>query len=137
MAFAEISETSLDLGRHLEAVSAPECGAIVTFIGQTRDHDPDVEGKVELIEYSAHPDASEILKRLANEVEVPEARLAVSHRVGTVRVGEPALIACVASAHRAFAFDLSRNLVERIKTEVPIWKRQKTHGGSHSWKGLE
>ncbi len=137
MARAEIHSDQLNLASHLDAVRSSGYGAVVTFIGQTRDHDPDVSGEVELIVYSAHPDAAEILQRVADDVEVPETRIVVSHRIGSVPVGEPALIACIASAHRAEAFRLSPILIDRIKTEVPIWKRQKTVTGSHSWKGLE
>jgi len=133
---AEISDRTLDLDRHLEAVSGPGYGAVVTFIGQIRDHDPEAEGPIELLEYSAHPDAQAILERVASECERTGTRLCISHRTGAVRVGEPALIACVASAHRELAFEVSRELVERVKREVPIWKRQIAADGSHNWQGL-
>ena len=60
VALARISDEDLDLNRHLEAVSAPGHGAVVTFVGQIRDHDPEAAGSVELVEYSAHPDAQAI-----------------------------------------------------------------------------
>ena len=137
MALVQLTDQSLDLERHLEAVSDPAFGAVVTFIGQIRDHDPEAEGQVERLEYSAHPDASEILERIAADIESPDIRLAVSHRIGTVEVGQPALIACVASAHRDRAYEASRELVERIKSEGPIWKQQMVTDGSHNWQGLK
>ncbi|MDQ2622681.1 MAG: molybdenum cofactor biosynthesis protein MoaE [Actinomycetota bacterium] len=136
VAFARIAEEPLDLTQHLEAVSGPGFGAVVTFVGQIRDHDPEATGTVELVEYSHHPDAEVILERIAAEVATAETRLAVSHRTGPVEVGQPALIACVASAHRAPAYEVSRDLVERIKKEVPIWKRQLAADGRRNWQGI-
>mgnify|MGYP002478334458 FL=1 len=136
VAWARITDTPLDLGEHLKAVAGPGCGAVVTFVGQIRDHDPGASGSVERVEYSAHPEAAAILEQIARELPGPDIRIAVSHRSGAVEVGEPALIACVASAHRAPAFEASSALIERIKSEVPIWKRQVETDGSHNWQGL-
>lgn len=133
----EIAESDLDLNRHLKAVQGPEFGAVVSFIGQIRDHDPDASGIVTQLEYSAHPDALRILERIVSETEQPGTRIAVSHRIGLLEIGEPALIACVASAHRALAFDVSRDLIERVKAEVPIWKKQMVADGPHNWQGLK
>ncbi|MBY4135465.1 molybdenum cofactor biosynthesis protein MoaE, partial [Rhodococcus fascians] len=58
------------------------------------------------------------------------------HRVGDLRVGDLALVAAVGSAHRAEAFEACARLVERIKAEVPIWKRQGFEGGRTEWVGL-
>ena len=137
MGLAEISGEALELNRHLEAVQGPGFGAVVTFVGQIRDHDPEAAGPVERLEYEAHPDALSILDRMVTELEQAEVRIAVSHRTGTVSVGEPALIACVASAHRAMAYEVSRELIERVKAELPIWKRQVIADGTHNWQGLK
>lgn len=133
---ARITGVDLELESHLSAVSGNGFGAVVTFVGQIRDHDPEASGQVERIEYSAHPDAQAILERVAAETARPGTLLAVSHRTGPVEVGQPALIACVASAHRDLAYEVSRDLIERIKREVPIWKRQIESNGSHNWQGL-
>lgn len=136
----------LDVAQHLAAVEDPTCGAVVTFIGQVRDHDPSATEPVVGIEYSAHPDAegtlAEIVASLGDVAEVTArssgsaVRVAVSHRVGELDVGDLALVACVATAHRAQAYELSRVLVERIKAELPIWKKQLTVDGVHQWVGL-
>ena len=136
VAFARVSDREIKLDDHLEAVSGPEYGAVVNFIGQIRDHDPDAEGRVERLEYSAHPDAQTILERIADSVAKPGTRLAVSHRTGALGIGEPALIASVASAHRADAYEVSRELIERIKEELPLWKKQVSSAGEHNWQGL-
>jgi molybdopterin synthase catalytic subunit len=135
MTFARIGEQPLDVAQHLAAVDAPDCGAVVTFIGQVRDHDPDVVGPVAGIEYSAHPDAEAVLAKLVAALP-SEVRIAVSHRVGTLAVGDLALVACVASAHRDQAFRVSRELIESIKRELPVWKRQLQPDGTATWVGL-
>ncbi|OZB87791.1 MAG: molybdenum cofactor biosynthesis protein MoaE [Microbacterium sp. 14-71-5] len=135
-ALARVSSDPLDLTAHLAAVQDPACGAVVTFVGQVRDHDPDADGEVTGIEYSAHPDAERILTELAEQAEAGGARVAVSHRIGALAVGDLALVACVATAHRAHAYEVSRELVERIKAELPVWKRQAQADGRTSWVGI-
>lgn len=139
MGLIRVTPEVLDLGAHLAAVADPACGANVTFLGQIRDHDPGADGQVTAIDYSAHPDAEAILRRIVGEIltgSAADARIAVSHRIGRLGVGDLALIACVATAHRAEAYDLSRVLVERIKSEVPVWKKQYTGDGHAHWVGL-
>ena len=135
-ALARVTGSPLDLAEHLGAVADPACGAVVTFVGQVRDHDPDAAGRVTGIEYSAHPDAGRILTELADRAEATGARVAVSHRVGPLAVGDLALVACVATAHREQAYEVSRELVERIKAELPVWKRQSEADGRTSWVGI-
>jgi molybdopterin synthase catalytic subunit len=135
---ARIVGTDLDVSAHLAAVADARAGAVAAFVGQVRDHDPDADGQVTALEYSAHPDAQAVLHRICTELAAdPEVLgLAVSHRTGALVVGDLAIVACVATAHRALAFDVCRELVERVKTEVPIWKRQKLADGTHTWVGL-
>lgn len=135
-ALARVGSDPLDLAEHLTAVQDPACGAVVTFVGQVRDHDPGASGEVTGIEYSAHPDAQRILTELAQAAEAGGARVAVSHRIGALAVGDLALVACVATPHRAQAYELSRELVERIKAELPVWKRQTEVDGRTSWVGI-
>ncbi|MDJ0350065.1 molybdenum cofactor biosynthesis protein MoaE [Cryobacterium sp. PH29-G1] len=136
--FARVTESLLDVGEHVSAVSGPEHGAVVTFIGQVRDHDPDAVGRVTGLDYSAHPDAGRIIGEIADRVraEHPLVVLAVSHRIGHLEVGDLALVAAVASAHRGDAFAACESLVESVKAEVPIWKKQYELDGTHSWVGL-
>src|SRR5690606_38393225 len=100
-------------------------GAVATFIGRVRDHDPAVTGEVVALEYSAHPDAPAVLARLADDARARGGVLGVAlgHRTGRLAVGEPALVAVVATAHRELAFDVCRALVEAVKAELPVWKR--------------
>ncbi|MET0736378.1 MAG: molybdenum cofactor biosynthesis protein MoaE [Microbacterium sp.] len=134
---AAISPDPLDLGAHLAAVDDPAMGAEVTFVGRVRDHDPDAATPVVALEYSAHPDAEETLRRLATDAAGDRAvAVAVSHRVGRLAVGDAAVVIAVASAHRAEAFEVCRSLIEAIKTDLPVWKRQVEADGTTAWKGL-
>lgn len=133
---AAVSAEPIDVAEHLAAVSDPRAGAIANFVGVVRDHDPEADGRVVLLEYQAHPDAERILGELAARFAGDGARIAVSHRIGRLGVGDLALVCAVSTAHRADAFDRCRALVEAIKAELPIWKRQHTAEGEASWVGL-
>lgn len=138
-ALAHLTEDPLDLAAHVAAVGDPRAGAVATFVGVVRDHDPSVDGEVVALDYSAHPDAGAVLRRLADAAAATDGVLgvAVSHRVGLLAVGEAAIVAAVATAHRSLAFDVCRRLVETVKAELPVWKREVLRDGSHVWVGLE
>ena len=134
---AAISSERLDLAAHLEAVDDPACGAVTTFVGRVRDHDPDAATAVVALEYSAHPDAEAGLHRLAEAaIGSSSALVAVSHRIGRLAVGDDAVVIAVSSPHRAEAFEVCRALIESIKTDLPVWKRQVEADGTTAWKGL-
>ena len=134
---AAISAEPLDLDAHLRAVDDPRMGAVTTFVGRVRDHDPDASTAVVALEYSAHPDAEAALARLAAAAAGSTGALvAVSHRVGTLAVGDAAVVIAVASAHRAQAFEVCRTLIETIKTDLPVWKKQVESDGTATWLGL-
>ena len=134
---AAISAEPLDLGEHLTAVDDPAAGAVTTFVGRVRDHDPDAATPVVALEYSAHPDAETTLRRIASEaIGDGAAIVAVSHRIGRLAVGDAAVVIAVASPHRAEAFEVCRAIIEAIKTDLPVWKRQVEADGTTSWKGL-
>ena len=131
---AAISAEPLDIDAHLRAVDDAHMGAITTFVGRVRDHDPDAATAVVALEYSAHPDAEETLARLASEaIGSTGALVAVSHRVGTLAIGDVALVASVSTAHRAAAFAACARLVDEAKARLPIWKRQVFTDGSEEW----
>ncbi|PKQ18334.1 MAG: molybdenum cofactor biosynthesis protein MoaE [Actinobacteria bacterium HGW-Actinobacteria-8] len=136
-AIAALSSAPLSLDAHVAAVADATHGAVATFVGLVRDHDPSVDGVVTHLEYSAHPDAAAVLERVVAEVEASHAAvLAVTHRVGLLGVGEAAIVAAAASAHRAEAFAACRDAVERVKAELPVWKREILADGSHTWVGI-
>jgi len=134
---ARISSAPLDLDAHERAVEGPRAGAVTTFVGRVRDHDPDAAGAVVALEYSAHPDAEAALRAIAERaIGETDAVVAVSHRVGRLEVGDAAVVVAVSSGHRAAAFDVCRAVIEAIKVELPVWKRQVEADGTTAWKGL-
>lgn len=135
---ARIVDEPLDLLFHVEHVSSPRAGAVATFVGLVRDHDPSVSGRVVGLDYSAHPDAASVIERIAASFAAQDDVLgvAVSHRIGHLAVGEAAIVAAVATSHRAEAFDVCRALVETVKAELPVWKREVLEDGSHVWVGM-
>lgn len=134
---ARIEETPLDLEAHMRAVESPAYGAVTTFVGRVRDNDPDARTGVVGLEYSAHPDAEQTLARIADEAGGEAgAVVAVSHRVGHLEVGDAAVVIAVASEHRAEAFEVCRAVIETIKTDLPVWKRQLEADGTTAWKGI-
>jgi molybdopterin synthase catalytic subunit len=130
---AEISDAGLDLAAHELAVADPRAGAIVTFRGVVRDHD-DGRG-VTLLEYEGHPSAAAVLREVAAEIAAdPDVyAVAISHRVGVLKIGDVALVAAVSTAHRAAAFEACARLVDEAKARLPIWKRQVFTDGTEEW----
>lgn len=134
---ARISDEPLDLAAHLAAVEDDRAGAVTTFLGRVRDHDPDAQGSVVALEYSAHPDAEATLHGIAVQaIAGTKAIVAVSHRVGRLHVGDAAVVIAVASPHRAEAFAVCREVIEAIKRDLPVWKRQIEADGTAAWKGI-
>jgi molybdopterin synthase catalytic subunit len=127
-----VSDHALDPAEVERAVSGPEYGGVVVFTGVVRNHDGGQA--VSALEYSAHPEAVKFLHRVCAEVG-GAARLPVAavHRVGALTIGDLAVTVAVAAPHRAEAFTTCAELVDRIKHEVPIWKRQLFADGLSEW----
>jgi len=133
---ARITSEPIELAEHVAAVSDATAGAVSIFLGTVRDSDPDAAGQVVALEYTAHPDAEVTLARLAAQAGGPDLAVAVSHRIGRLVVGDAAVVIAVASGHRDEAFVACRRLIESIKAQLPVWKRQVEADGSTAWKGL-
>ena len=134
---ARISSEPLVLQEHLDTVDDAAAGAVTTFVGRVRDHDPDAAGAVVALEYSSHPDAEATLRSIAeNAASGTDASVAVSHRIGRLGVGDAAVVIAVASSHRGEAFEVCRAVIEDIKANLPVWKRQIEADGTTAWKGI-
>jgi molybdopterin synthase catalytic subunit len=124
----------LDVEDHARLVARSAAGAVVSFSGVVRDHDG---GKaVRALEYSGHPSAGEVITRVAAQIAAahPEVLgLAVSHRIGPLAIGDSALACAVAAAHRGAAFAACAALVDEVKLQLPIWKRQEFSDGTEQW----
>jgi molybdopterin synthase catalytic subunit len=134
-ALAELRATPLSVVEVLAAVAHPAAGGQSLFVGTVRDHDED--RSVTSLDYSAHPTAAEVIRGIAERIGAePEVLgLAVVHRVGSLAIGDDAIIAAVATAHRAEAFDVCRRLVDTVKHDLPVWKLQHFADGSTEWVG--
>src|SRR5947209_10901057 len=131
---AAVTEDPLDVEEHARLVARSAAGAVVSFSGVVRDHD-DGRG-VQALEYSSHPSASNVITRVAHQIATahPEVvALAVSHRIGPLMIGDSALACAVAAAHRAAAFTACAALVDEVKLQLPIWKRQEFTDGTEQW----
>jgi molybdopterin synthase catalytic subunit len=132
---SSISSEPLDAFALEDFVLDSTHGALVTFRGIVRNHD---HGEaVTALDYEAHPDAARFLEGCCFEIaSTTGLRVAASHRVGHLVIGDTALIAAVAAPHRKAAFDATEELVALIKQRVPIWKRQHLADGVTEWVGL-
>jgi molybdopterin synthase catalytic subunit len=130
-----IREAPLSVDELLGAVVEPGAGGVCVFVGRVRDEDH--ARRVSALGYTAHPTAEAELRRVAERVaaEFPVRALAAVHRVGTLSVGEPSVVAAVACAHRADAFAACRRLIDDLKAEVPLWKHQRFADGAEEWVG--
>ncbi|MDT4912179.1 MAG: molybdopterin synthase catalytic subunit [Pseudonocardiales bacterium] len=128
-----VSDQPLTTELHEAAVDHPRAGARVVFCGVVREHDHG--RRVVELEYQGHPTAEgvliEIAERFAAEPDV--LGVAVSHRIGTLAIGDIALVAAVSTAHRREAFEICARLVDEVKSTLPIWKRQVFADGTDEW----
>jgi molybdopterin synthase catalytic subunit len=131
----DLRETPLDVAEVVAALDDDASGGLTLFVGRVRDHDGgrNVDG----LDYSAHPSAlermREVCERVAKEYDVHG--VAAVHRVGTLAIGDVAVVVATTSAHRGEAFAASKALIDTLKAETPIWKHQRFGDGSDEWVG--
>jgi molybdopterin synthase catalytic subunit len=126
----------LSLDRCVAAVVGPEIGGVCTFTGMVRRHRQGA--RIERLDYEAYrPMALKVMTELVDEIEaeLPGVALAVEHRVGTLGIGDLAVVIAAAAPHRAEAFAACRALIDRLKDRVPIWKHELGEDGA-VWVGL-
>lgn len=112
------------------------CGAVVDFVGVVRERD--AGRRVAAIDYSAHPSATGTLRAVAERFARSPGVHAVRvwHRTGRLVVGDVVMVVSVAAEHRAQAFGAAQAIVDAVKAQVPVWKRQEFADGTHAWSGL-
>jgi molybdopterin synthase catalytic subunit len=132
---AELRRAPLSVAEVMDAVAHAGAGAIDVFVGVVRDTS---DGRaVTRLDYEAYATMAEAeMLRIAEEIEreTGGVRVAVLHRVGSLSVGEAAVVCAASAPHRAEAFAACRALIDRIKARVPIWKREHGPDGS-AWVG--
>ena len=127
---AEVTDQPLEIGRVAAAVRDPRAGAVVTFEGMTRD--------VEALDYEAYAEmAVEKLRAIGEEEAARHGLCAVAlvHRSGRVPLSEPSVIVAASAPHRGEAFAGARALIDRVKSEAPIWKVELTAEGARRVEG--
>ncbi len=131
---AALTDRPIDSTEHEALVAHHAAGAVVVFAGVVRDHDG---GRTVLrLDYSAHPSAAQTLADVVAEIAADctgVRALAVSHRVGTLNIGDAALVAAVAADHRRAAFETCARLVDSVKDRLPVWKHQFFADGTDEW----
>ena len=135
---AALTDEPIDIAKVSSQISDPGCGAVLLFVGTVRDHHK--ERPVDRLTYDAYrPMATRVMERIAKELEAaaPGLRVAIVHRLGEISAGEASVAIATASPHRAAAYEASRTALERLKQEVPIWKREHYGNGEAQWREEE
>jgi molybdopterin synthase catalytic subunit len=127
-----ISDTPISVDALVERVRDPRAGAVVTFLGVTRE--------VDRLDYEAYREmALERMRTIAADALVSHGlcAAAVEHRIGTVPLSEPSVVVAVSAPHRGEAFLGARDIIDRVKAEAPIWKKEIEGDGGRWVEGTE
>ena len=129
-----LTQKPIQLNEFLTADADPASGAAVIFFGMVRNHH--LGKAVERLIYSCYESMAEKkLKQICEDLlrQFPVSSVRVLHRIGKLEIGEIAVVIEVLAGHRDEAYLASRATIERIKTEVPIWKKEFYTDGSSAW----
>jgi molybdopterin synthase catalytic subunit len=131
-----LSAEALDAAALERAVKTDAHGAVVTFLGTTRETSPDDPRPVAALEYEAYESlAVAEMEKIAQEARERFGPLgiAMAHRTGRVALGEPSVAVVVAAPHRGAAFDACRYAIDALKSRVAVWKREVYRDGGAAW----
>ena len=131
----ELTYDEIDVGAVEQAVQKASCGGHVVFVGRVRDHSRGYA--VQYLEYEAYPEMA--VAKMREIAAVIQERwgleqVAIVHRLGRLEIGEASIVIAVAAPHRAEAFEACRYTIDRLKEEVPIWKKEVSTAGEE-WIG--
>ncbi|MEA2190832.1 MAG: MoaE-MoaD fusion protein [Solirubrobacteraceae bacterium] len=124
----DVVDETIDVEAVRRSVADPSTGATVVFMGTTRE--------VRSLEYEAYVDmAREQIVAIAERVVREHGCVAVScvHRVGIVPLGDPSVVVAASAAHRGEAFEGARALLDEVKAQAPIWKKEHYSDGDAAW----
>ena len=133
-----ITRQAIDVTALVAQVSDPSLGGTAVFLGSVRRGGND--GAIRVIDYSAYEEMLDAeFGKIAEETEArwPGIRIAVVHRVGQVRAGEPSIAVAAAAPHRAEAFAACRHATEEAKKRLPVWKKEIFDDGTELWRENE
>jgi molybdopterin synthase catalytic subunit len=129
-----LTREPLDPAEAIRFVADPSAGGLVLFAGTVRDHSD--AGGVTGLDYEAWDEmVARRLEALGEELfdRWPICRVALLHRIGHLEVGEVSVVVCCTAPHRAEAFEAARHGIERLKDDVPIWKKERLESGEARW----
>jgi molybdopterin synthase catalytic subunit len=130
----ELTNNPIDTTSILTAVAHPHAGAVVLFLGTTRQFT--VGRETASLDYECYPEmATKKLTELESEARQrwPLLNCVIVHRLGHLEIGEASIAIAVSSPHRQAAFDAGNWLIDTIKQVVPIWKQENWKDGSSEW----
>ena len=129
-----LTDNVIDTEAILASVASPRAGAVLLFVGTTREVTGD--RVTESLDYSGYREmAVEEMQRLADRAAArwPLSRVAMEHRLGHVAIGEASVAIALSAPHRKEAFEAGEWLIDQLKESVPIWKRENWADGTCEW----
>jgi molybdopterin synthase catalytic subunit len=132
----QIQAEPIDAARAIQFVTDPQAGGISVFLGTTRSQTSPDGLKLVALDYDAYLEmATQQMLNLGRQAREkwPLRRVVILHRTGRVLLAEPSVIIAVSAPHRAEAFEACRWIIDTLKSEVAIWKREIWEGGEGRW----
>ncbi|MEE8169097.1 MAG: molybdenum cofactor biosynthesis protein MoaE [Phycisphaerae bacterium] len=126
----------IDVPALMASLQRPEAGALTSFLGTVRAERSASGRALAALDYQAYEDMAleqmrGLRERALKQFDVLD--VAVAHRLGRIPLGEASVAVVVSAAHRAAAFDAGRWIIDTLKVDVPIWKRDVWDDGSTNW----
>lgn len=131
----ELTDQTIDFHALTESVCDHAAGAVVLFLGTVREFTHGVQ--TSWLEYQAYPEmARASMAELESEVrqKFVVTNVAISHRFGSLKLGDVSVAIAVSAPHRSQAFDAGRWLIDTLKERVPIWKKEHFADGREEWQ---
>lgn len=132
----ELRSEPIDVNRVTAFVYDPAAGGVALFLGATRAQTSQEGHALAALDYDAYADmAIRQIQELGARARErwPIVRLAILHRTGRVVVGEASVAIAVSCGHRGEAFEACRWLIDTLKAEVAVWKKEVWEGGRQTW----
>lgn len=130
-----ITEKSIEPHKLLAYFNNPSAGAVVLFSGDVRDNNKDKE--VHYLEYEAYKEMAESLIAVVLNDAISKWNLLTAfcqHRIGKLFPSECAVIVITVSKHRKEAYEANQYIIDTIKKDAPIWKKEYYKDGQSEWK---
>lgn len=130
-----LSNQPIDIAKILNEFHNPKSGAIVLFTGETRDYNKDK--KVKYLEYESHVEmADTVIEEILHEA-ITRWNLNKAfciHRLGIVEPAQSAVVVITSSPHRKVAYEANQFIIDSVKKNAPIWKKEVYENETTSWK---